>query len=195
MVTRTLFTLLVLGVALQRILEVRYSERNVRALRAAGGREHAEWQIPLFKCLHASWMISAVAEVWLLAPVFRIWLAVVALVGFAIGQTLRLMAIRTLGPRWAIRVITLPAAPPVVSGIYRYLRHPNYVGVAVEIAALPLVHGAIYTAVVFSALNALLLRARIAAEERALDNDNHYLDHFGTRPRFVPARPPTRDAP
>ena len=186
--TRTFFTLLVATVAVQRLVEVRYSRRHERLLFEQGAREHAAGQLWVMKLLHAAWLASAVAEVWLLAPPFRPWLAIAALAIFAIGQTLRLLAMRALGHRWTIRVITLPAAPPVVGGIYRWLRHPNYLGVMLEIAALPLVHGAVYTSLVFSLANLLLLARRIRAEETALAIDNAYFDHLGTRPRLLPWR-------
>ena len=65
------------------------------------------------------------------------------------------------------------------------------VGVILEVASLPLVHGAFYTAIAFSLANALLLFSRIRAEEAALDADNDYFDHLGSRSRFLPAT--TRD--
>jgi len=93
---------------------------------------------------------------------------------------------RALGPRWTVRVMNLPSAEPVVDGIYRYVRHPNYLGVILEIAALPLVHGAVWSAASFSVANAALLVARIRAEEHALSRDNGYGQHFGARGRFLP---------
>ncbi|HTP01572.1 MAG TPA: isoprenylcysteine carboxylmethyltransferase family protein [Anaerolineales bacterium] len=69
---------------------------------------------------------------------------------------------------WTVRVMTIPGLPPVRGGIYRYLRHPNYLGVALEILAVPLLHSAYVTAIIFSLANMLLLTARIRAEDRAL---------------------------
>lgn len=186
MVTAQLFTALVVLVACQRLLEVRHSRRNEVRLKAAGAREHVRWQSAMLAVLHGAWLISMCVEVWSGRTVFRPMTAAIALGCFGIGQMLRLVAMRTLGPRWTIRVMTIPGAPPVVAGIYRYLRHPNYLGVVLEIAALPMVHGAVVTAVTFTLLNALALILRIRAEETALAADNAYLDHFSARPRFVP---------
>lgn len=190
MVSRTIFVLFVATIAGQRLAEVRYARRNERALIASGGVEHDAWQVPLMAALHAAWFVSAIVEVWWRAPVFRPALAIAALAAFGAGQTLRLMAMHALGPRWTIRIITLPSAPPVVGGIYRYVRHPNYLGVILEIAALPLVYGAFWTSAAFSAANAALLWLRVRAEERALAADNAYDAYFASRPRFVPLRPP-----
>jgi methyltransferase len=186
-VTRIAFTGLVLAVAAQRLFEVRRSRRHEQWLRARGAVERASWQVPVMAALHGAWLVAMCAEVWLLSPPFRAPLAAAALAVFACGQILRLLAMRALGSRWTIRILTLPLEPPVTSGVYRYLRHPNYLGVILEIAALPLVHGAVWTTVIFSAANAVLLAYRIGAEERALATDNGYVEIFGARPRFLPS--------
>ena len=93
---------------------------------------------------------------------------IAAFVVFMAGQALRLAAMKALGSRWTIRVMTLPGEPPVRDGIYRFLRHPNYVAVVVEGIALPMVHAAWITALVFTVLNAALLVVRIRVEDAAL---------------------------
>ena len=117
--------------------------------------------------MHVLFLCSLVAEVsWLGArpgPVWPFWLAL-----WLAAQTLRYSAVGALGPRWSTRILVLPDAPLVRSGPYRWLRHPNYVAVVVELLAAPLVFGAWRTALGVSLLNALALRIRIAAEERAL---------------------------
>ena len=187
MVTRWLFTVLVLAVLVQRALEARVSQRNAERLLAAGGREHARGQFLAMVLLHPSWLAAMLIEVWVFdrrpVPV----VAALGLVALVAGQTLRLLAIRTLGPRWSARIITLPNVEPVTGGIYRYLRHPNYVGVVLEIAGLPLVHGAWVTAIAASIANALVLWARIPAEEKALSQDSAYAASFADRPRFIPS--------
>jgi methyltransferase len=105
---------------------------------------------------------------WLLRPPFRPLLASLAIIVFLVGQLLRIMAIRTLGDRWTVRVLTLPGTPRITQGLYSWLGHPNYIGVTLEIASLPLSHGAVLTAVVFSVLNAAVLMLRISVESRAL---------------------------
>ena len=81
----------------------------------------------------------------------------------------------------------VPGEAPVVGGPYRYVRHPNYLAVVVEVAALPLVHTAWWTAVFFSVANAFVLRQRIRAEEAALDEASDYRERLGEKPRFFPA--------
>jgi len=174
MVSQIFFTIVVVAVALQRLIELQKSETNRHLLLAQGAREHAAAQMPWMAALHASWLIAMVLEVWILRRPFNATLAAVAFVFFLAGQVLRLLAMRDLGERWSARVLTLPGAPPVTRGIYRYLRHPNYIGVVIEIAAMPLLHSAYGTALIFSLLNGLLLHLRIRAEESALKADNNY---------------------
>ncbi|HEX5656470.1 MAG TPA: isoprenylcysteine carboxylmethyltransferase family protein [Polyangiales bacterium] len=187
MVTRAYVCLLVC-VVIQRLIEVRVSKRNEAALLQQGASEHAPGQMPWMIALHAGWLVSSLLEVWLFERPFRVWLAVLALLVFSAGQVLRLLAIQALDDRWTVKVITLPGAPAISDGIFRYLRHPNYLGVVLEIAALPLVHGAWLTALLFSIANGLLLRARIRAEEQALRETGDYDERFAGRPRFVPRR-------
>jgi methyltransferase len=162
-VSLSLSQVLVLLVALQRIAEVVYARRNERRLRAEGGIEAGAGHYPLFVALHGSWL----AALWLLVPADApvLW-GLLAL--FAALQLARLWVIASLGRFWTTRVITVPGAPLVRRGPYRWLKHPNYLVVAAEIAVLPLAFGAWEIALVFSALNAALLRHRIRIENAVL---------------------------
>lgn len=164
----TAYIVLVLAVAVQRLAEVRISRRHVRALKAKGAVEHAAHQMPVMVALHAMWLVACLLEplVWS-RPIVPV-VSAVAVAMLLAGQMLRWWARRTLGSRWTVPIITLPGVPRVTTGPFRYLNHPNYLGVVIEIAALPLVHSAYVTAGVFTLANALLLIWRIAAEERAL---------------------------
>jgi methyltransferase len=154
---------LVLLVSLQRLAEVAWSRRNEQRLLAAGGIEVGAAHYPLFFVLHGSWL----AALWLLVPANApvIW---PLLVLFALLQAARLWVITSLGRYWTTRIITVPGAPLVRRGPYRWLKHPNYFVVAGEIAVLPLAFGAWEIALLFSTLNALLLWHRIRVEEQAL---------------------------
>jgi len=186
MTTSQLFVGLVVLVALERLAELRLSRRNEHRLRKLGAREHASEHFVAMQLLHALWLASMVVEVTLLRPPFLPWLTALAALCFGVGQCLRYAAIHALGGRWTVRVLTLPGAAPVARGIYRYLRHPNYLGVILEIAALPLLHSAWRSAVVFSVANAVLLIVRIRKEEQALSANGGYDEVFGSLPRFRP---------
>lgn len=198
--SRALFAAFVALLAGQRLWEVRLSRQHEARILTQGGREHAPGHFRVMQLLHTSWFVAMLVEVFGWRRPFKPILAAAALPVFLLGQALRYAAIRTLGERWTVRVMTLPGQPPVTQGIYRYLRHPNYLGVALEIAAVPLLHTAYITSFIFSLANALLLAVRIRAEEAALEVDNGYGRFFphsftrlyGRRPRFItlPANPP-----
>jgi methyltransferase len=165
--TGTLLALAVGCVALQRLLELRLSRRNERLLRARGAIERGRGHYPLMVALHALWLLSTLVEGFLRGPGLpALWPIPAAL--FLLVQPLRYWAIRSLGGYWNTRILVVPDAKLVARGPYRYLRHPNYVVVAVEVATFPLIFGAWVTAVVFSVLNAALLFVRIREENRAL---------------------------
>ncbi len=162
----------------QRLFELRLSNRNERRMRRHGGTEHAPETYRRIVALHASWFAAMLLEVFIGRRQFRPRLALAALGVFAVGQSLRLAAIRTLGWRWSTRIMTVPgpAGAPVERGIYHYIRHPNYLGVQLEIMAAPLVHSAYLTSAAFGVANLLLLRDRIRREEQALKGDIRYSD-------------------
>ena len=99
---------------------------------------------------------------------------------------IRWWAISTLGDRWSTRVVFVPGEAPVTGGPYRWLRHPNYLAVILEFVALPLIHTAWLTAVVFSLANAFVLVLRIRTEEASLSERSEYSRAMGDRPRFHP---------
>jgi methyltransferase len=150
-------------VALERLAELWHARRNTRALLDAGGVEVGRSHYPLIVALHTAWLLAIVLTVPREAGV-----SVPLLIAFAVLQGVRLWVLTSLGRYWTTRVITLPGAPLVRRGPYRYLRHPNYLLVAAEIAVLPLAFGAWGLAAVFSALNAALLAWRISLEDQAL---------------------------
>lgn len=187
MTTVQVFVAFVVLVALERLAELRLSRRNERRLRKLGACEHAAEHFIAMQLLHTLWLVSVVLEVTLLRPQFQFWVSALATLCFFMGQCLRYAAIHALGVRWSVRVLTLPGAAPVTRGVYRYLRHPNYLGVVLEIAALPLMHSAWRSAVAFSLANAVLLAVRIRKEERALRANGGYDEALGPLPRLWPS--------
>jgi methyltransferase len=116
---------------------------------------------------------------------------IAALVGLAAAAGLRLWVIQTLGSSWNVTAHVSPGGHIATGGPYRYIRHPNYVAVALEFACLPTAVGAVPEAVVLSIANAGVLVPRIRAEERLLDAIPGYRGAFRGVPRFIP-RPRSR---
>jgi methyltransferase len=181
-----LFAALFALLALQRLGELVLAQRNRSRLLAAGAFEVGASHYPVMVLLHAGWLFAAPLEVFFFDRPFLPGLGGPALAVAFAAMALRVWVIRTLGPRWTTRVIVLPGAAPVVGGPYRYLSHPNYLAVVVELAAFPLVHTAWLSALVFTLGNALLLRTRIRVEEEALRRVSSWGEELGSKPRLVP---------
>jgi methyltransferase len=162
------YVLLIGLVAAERVAELVVSQRNLATSKARGGSEFGAGHYPAMVVLHTALLASCLAEVLVLHRPFIPILGWSMLAVAVAAQGLRWWCITTLGWQWNTRVIVVPGAARVTGGPYRYLSHPNYVAVALEGVALPLVHSAWITAVVFTVLNAALMMARIKVENTAL---------------------------
>jgi methyltransferase len=158
----TAASLVLLLVTAQRLSEVVIAGRNTRALLARGAIEHGAGHYPVMVALHGGWL----AGLWWLGrnePV--VWPLMLAY--FAL-QGMRLWILASLGRRWTTRIITLPGETLVAKGPYRFMRHPNYALVLVEVPLLPLALGLDVFALVFGLLNVAMLAWRIRVEDQAL---------------------------
>jgi len=178
-----MFTVLITFLVVQRLSELVVSKRNQRWALSRGGIEAGHGHYPVVVALHVLFFLSLVAERHFLPkgwdPLWPFWLGILIL-----SQLLRAWCILSLGRFWTTKIIVIPGERPVLKGPYRFIRHPTYVAVLVEILAIPILCGAYVTAAVFSILNSLVLWWRIREEERALalleGNDLRRL------PRFIP---------
>ncbi|MEV7085947.1 isoprenylcysteine carboxyl methyltransferase family protein [Streptomyces sp. NPDC093085] len=162
------YTLLVLAVGAERGAELAVARRNTRWSLARGAVERGRGHYPAMVLLHTGLLVGCLAEVTLAGRPFVPALGWPMLAVVVAAQALRWWCVRTLGPRWNTRVLVVPGLPLVAGGPYRLLRHPNYVAVAAEGVALPLVHGAWVTALAFTVLDAALLTVRLRCENGAL---------------------------
>ncbi len=170
----------------ERTVELLVSRRNARRALAAGGVEAGRGHYAAMVLFHAAVLIACAVEPILAPRQWPLAFSFAALALAALAQGLRWSAVATLGERWSTRIVVVPGALPVTGGPYRFLRHPNYLAVAVELFAVPLIGGAIFTSVVASMGNALLLSIRIPAEERALGDA--WARAFAGRSRLLPGR-------
>lgn len=168
MIDMIAYTILILAIAVERVVELVVSKRNWAWSRERGGTEIGASHYPMMVALHVALLVGCVVEPLVMDRPFIPALGWPMLAVVVAAQVLRWWCITTLGPQWNTRVIVVPGAPRVTGGPYRLLPHPNYVAVIVEGIALPLVHTAWVTALVFTVLNALLLRTRIKVENSAL---------------------------
>jgi methyltransferase len=172
------------AIALERVFELFVARRNARRAFDRGAIEVGRAHYRVMTVFHTLFLVACAAETVAFDRSFSPVVGSLMLGAAIAAQALRYWSIRALGDRWNTRIIVLPEAPPVVSGPYRFVRHPNYVAVAVEMVAIPMVMGNVLTAAVFSLGNAALLTVRIRAEEAALGAG--YRAAFERTPRFVP---------
>lgn len=170
MLSLWLYTAFILATGGERIGELVTSKRHAAWAFARGGVESGRGHFPAMVVLHTGLLVGAVAEAWLLGRPFIPLLGWPMLVIALLCQAGRIWIIRSLGQQWNTRVIVVPGMPLSRRGPYRWgFPHPNYVLVAVEGIAIPLIHTSWITAVTFTVLNAILLLGfRIPAEDRAL---------------------------
>lgn len=174
----TFFWATILLVIIQRLSELGLAQRNARIIKDRGGFEVGAGHYKYIVAVHALFFLALVTEVhWSSAPMPDWWFIPFSI--FLAAQGFRIWVIRSLGIFWNTRIYILPHSEPVRRGPYRFLRHPNYAVVAVELLTLPLTFGATYTAFLISALNLLVLSHRIAVEEHALREHTNYQEVFG----------------
>ncbi len=152
----------------QRGLEELYSMRNTRRLMAEGAHEEGGELYPMVAAIHLGWIAAIGLLVAPDAPI--VW---PILAGYLVLQAVRYWVIGSLGRYWTHRIITLPGAPVVRRGPYAFIRHPNYAVTIAETALLPLVFGAVAISLIFTVLWIVVIRAKIAAEDRALSSRQH----------------------
>lgn len=163
-----LFTILVVLVALERLVELAVSKRNLRWSKEHGGVEYGHSHYPYMVALHVFLLVGCLVEVWVWQKPLIPALSIAMLVLVVASQALRWWCIATLGKRWNTLVVIVPGMPRVTGGPYRWIRHPNYVAVVIEGIALPMVGFAWVTALIFTLLNIPLLMVRLRVENAAL---------------------------
>jgi len=177
---------LLLVVALLRIYELQISRRHQREMAAQGASKVVD---PVFRpmvLLHTGVLLGAALEVVFLYRPFYPVLAAICFAIFLTANVVRWWVIRTLGEHWNVEVMNSTGMGVVTTGPFRYVRHPNYAAVFVEMLVLPLIHCAWITAVVGSAAHVFVLSRRINTEESVLFSDAHYREAMSGKPRFLP---------
>jgi len=183
--TAAYISLLVL-VGIERIVELRVSRRNQRRMAEQGVRKIVEPHFPWLVAFHTVVLVSAGLEVLLLHRPFIPALAIPMTAVFVLSNLLRWWVIRLLAELWNVQIMESSRIRIVTSGPYRWIRHPNYVGVVMEVFSLPLIHTAWVTALVGTALYMEVLRRRVRMEDSVLLADPAYRLAMGDKPRFFP---------
>jgi len=179
------FVFVFLTVTGMRLFELWFAKRNERYVKALGAKEFGARHYPWIVLMHVLFLLSLAVEALRKgARPSRRWPLLFPL--FLAVEGLRAWTILSLGRFWNTKILIVPNRPVVKKGPYRWIRHPNYVVVALEIVLLPLLFQAPMTAFIFSLFNALMLSIRISTEEQALSAFTDYQEVFQVRPRFLP---------
>lgn len=182
-----LYLFLVAAVALERLVELLRSHRNQQQLSREGSVRAPEPGFRWLVALHAGILFGAAAEILWLRRRWVAALGVPSLAVFLLATAVRWWAIRTLGVRWNVQVMSPSRLGVITSaGPYRWVRHPNYTAVFAELLALPLIHGAYWVALGGAVLHAMVLRQRVRLEESVLMQDPAWRAAFAHKARFIP---------
>ncbi|MFT4623279.1 MAG: methyltransferase [Myxococcota bacterium] len=179
-----LFAALLAATGLMRLGELAVSLRRMRARPEAVVDE--AWLFPLMAVLHAGVVALPLAEVVLLERLFSPAIALAAAMLLALATALRVWTLASIGPAWNVRVVIPQADAISTRGPYRWIRHPNYLVVILELAALPMVHTAWISALVLGALNGFVLTHRIRTEEAMLARIPAWSAAMAGRKRLIP---------
>jgi len=177
---------LLLLVALLRLVELGISRRHQQQMVARGASKVVDPRFRWMVLLHTSVLLGSALEVVFLRRPFYPLLATICFVIFLASNAVRWWVIRTLGEHWNVQVMNSTGMGVITSGPFRYVRHPNYAAVFVEMLMLPLMHCAWITAIVGSFAHVLVLFQRLATEERVLFSDAQYRAAMSGKPRFIP---------
>jgi methyltransferase len=180
------YTLFLAAVGAGRLIEMGVSRRRQRALAARGVVKLAEPHFRRMVLLHGGVLAGAALEVWLLGRPFIPALGIPMIALFILANLLRWWVIRTMAEHWNVQVMNSIALGVVTDGPFRWIRHPNYLAVFVELLAAPLIHTAWLTALIGGLVHILVLRRRIAVEEAVLLASPAYQAAMAHKPRFLP---------
>jgi methyltransferase len=182
-----LYLVLLVVVATGRLLELARSRRNQQRLAASGSTKASEPGYKWMVALHTAVLVGCAAEVVYLDRPWIPLLGSTALALFVAANMMRWWVISTLGTRWNVEVMSASLLGVVTNeGPYRWIRHPNYTAVFVEMLALPLIHTAWITASLGTVLHAFVLRNRVQLEESVMIRDSAWRVAFEHKPRFIP---------
>jgi methyltransferase len=177
---------LLAAVGCARLLEMRLSRRHQRQLARLGLRVEPEPGFALMVALHTAILVGSGIEVVAGHRPLLPAVAIPAALCFLAANGLRLWVIRTMASHWNVRVVNTVSLGVVTRGPFRFVRHPNYVAVFVELLALPMIHGAYGTALIGGIVHAIVLMNRIRLEERTLFGSPAYREAMVSKPRFIP---------
>lgn len=181
------FSIFITLVIFQRLAELGIAKKNEKWMKANGGFEVGKEHYKYIVLVHVLFFLSLIFEVsYFNKAVSSLWIVYVLF--FTLAQGLRVWSLLSLGKFWNTKIIIMPNVNIISSGPYKFIRHPNYLVVVIELLVLPLIFNAYFTAIIFTLLNMVVLSIRIPIEENALIRETNYKAVFHQRARFAPTR-------
>ncbi|MFY4776041.1 isoprenylcysteine carboxyl methyltransferase family protein [Metabacillus sp. RGM 3146] len=182
-----MFWIFITLLIVQRVSEAAVAKNNEKIMKKQGAKEYGKVHYPFIVGMHVLFFFSFLAEVLFLErDLSPVWYLILPFILMA--QLLRYWALASLGTCWNTKILMLPNLKVVTKGPYKYIRHPNYLVVAMEFVLLPLLFQAYFTAILFSILNACLMGIRIPEEEAALLENSMDKEKYAITERFLPKR-------
>ncbi|WP_113929364.1 isoprenylcysteine carboxylmethyltransferase family protein [Bacillus sp. P14.5] len=180
-----MFYLMFTVIAVQRMAELVIAKRNEKWMKGKGAREYGQKHYKLMVSIHLLFFISLLAEEFFMKrPLNQYWAALFIL--FLLTQAGRVWVITSLGRYWNTKIIVLPQAEVIAKGPYKFIKHPNYLIVTIELIVIPLIFNAYWTLFIFALLNQFILSVRIPLEEKALEDATNYQSVHQGKKRFIP---------
>ncbi|TYS18875.1 hypothetical protein FZC78_05090 [Rossellomorea vietnamensis] len=180
-----MFYILFAVIAIQRMVELVIAKRNEKWMKGRGAREYGQKHYKLMVSIHLLFFISLLAEEFFLKRTLNDYWGLLFIL-FLITQAGRVWVIASLGKYWNTKIIVLPQAEVVAKGPYKFIKHPNYFIVTVELIVIPLMFNAYWTLFIFALLNQFILSVRIPLEEKALKEATNYQAVHQGKKRFLP---------
>ncbi|WP_090831410.1 MULTISPECIES: isoprenylcysteine carboxyl methyltransferase family protein [unclassified Bacillus (in: firmicutes)] len=172
-------------IVIQRLIELVIAHKNEKWMKEQGALEFGKGHYPYMVLMHILFfLVLFIESVFFVKEISAFWIPLVGV--FLLTQAIRIWALSSLGKYWNTKIIVLPNASVVKKGPYRFLKHPNYVIVTIELLIIPLIFKAYFTLILFAILNFIILSIRIPEEEKALNSLTTYDGTFAESNRFVP---------
>lgn len=163
-----IFLILIFVLLIQRLSELYLSNKNEKILRNKNAIEMGEDHYPWMKLLHLMWFVSLLGEGYMRGESHSLDFTLVLMTLILFCQAIRFWTMFTLGENWTTRILVIPNGKLITKGPYRFLKHPNYAVVIAEFVLIPLIYKCYFTLLIFSILNTILLKRRVAVENSAL---------------------------
>lgn len=169
-----------LVIIIQRLVEVAIAKSNEKWMKSQGAQEFGQSHYRLMVLMHTAFFVCLITEgLWLKPSISSLWPLWIGL--FILTQIARIWVLTSLGKYWNTKIIVLPNAKVVSKGPYRFVRHPNYVIVTIELIIIPLAFNAFVTLFLFAVLNQIILTIRIQEEEKALIAITNYEEEMKSK--------------